>query len=152
MYERRSYLKLGYDMLSNTFFQVVMLIAITISQASSETLRREKGEDAVFMFNTNTSILDVSWGIRDGNTSRFKLVLIAKDTSSEKLTPNADYAERVSFVGNLTKGQAWFKITNLNIHDTNQYMAEIVAKGTPSGQYDYIFITLIVTKRGSLLV
>jgi len=38
---------------------------------------------------------------------------------------NSRYYGRVSFVGNLTAGHAWFKLSNLTIQDSNDYAIEI---------------------------
>ncbi|XP_031574436.1 uncharacterized protein LOC116308191 [Actinia tenebrosa] len=109
------------------------------------SLTREVNKDVVFMFTTNTStnITEAVWGIRDGDTSNFKLVLIAVDRFSEQIRYNAGYDGRVSFVGDLSKGQAWFKITNLNINDTNQYTARIILQGTSSYKFSVIRLNVI---------
>lgn len=38
---------------------------------------------------------------------------------------NKTYYGRVDFVGNLTAGWAWFIIKNLQVNDTNEYLARI---------------------------
>ncbi|XP_031552619.1 uncharacterized protein LOC116289829 [Actinia tenebrosa] len=124
---------------------ILQLLPSVVTVLSPASITREEGEDAVFMFNTNTSILEAAWGIRDGDTNNHKLVLMTVDKRfGAHTTSNADYAGRVYFVGDLSKGQAWFKITNLNINDTNNYMAKIRVHGTSF--YKYIPAQLTVIK------
>ena len=120
---------------------------ISVSIPSPVFVTREIGQDVVFMSNI-TNILVFKWGIRDGNTDgliqgfiRYDKGIIDAIIMDEKLN-SSSYAGRVSFVGDLTKGHAWFKITNLNINDTNQYMANIyIAAG-----YQYFPVKLTVVQ------
>ncbi|XP_031574438.1 uncharacterized protein LOC116308193 [Actinia tenebrosa] len=94
-----------------------------------------------------TNIVGVNWGIRDGNTKELKQGLIkynkADGIQLDKKINSTSYAGRVSFVGDLSKGQAWFKITNLNINDTNQYMARIAIQDASDYKYVPVQLTVI---------
>ncbi|XP_031555140.1 uncharacterized protein LOC116292040, partial [Actinia tenebrosa] len=99
-----------------------------------------------------TNIVGVNWGIRDGNTKELKQGLIkynkADGIQLDKKINSTSYAGRVSFVGDMSKGQAWLKITNLNINDTNQYMALITLQGETG--YRYIATKLNVIQTGTI--
>lgn len=65
------------------------------------------------------------------------------------LTPSEDiydtpYKERVSFVGNLSAGKAWFKLTNVTLSDSHDYLAEIREK-VASGKANFLTTKLMVT-------
>ncbi|XP_031564767.1 uncharacterized protein LOC116300128 isoform X2 [Actinia tenebrosa] len=116
---------------------ILQLFPPVVPISSPGLLTREVGQDVVFMFNA-TNIEVVNWGIRDGNTNNLKQGLInyniADGIQLDKKINSTSYAGRVSFVGDMSKGQAWFKITNLNINDTNQYMALIATQGASAPQ------------------
>jgi hypothetical protein len=79
-------------------------------------------------------ILEARWGLTSNGLVKPLFMFI--DTSSNNpifssaLDGSASrYKGRVSWVGNLTAGHAWFKITNLIISDTNEYAASILEQG-----------------------
>jgi hypothetical protein len=94
------------------------------------SLIRNVGEDVVFMWNkTSGSIKSVRWGLL--NNGLVDPLFIYKSSFSNATlfgsaldTTASSYKGRVSWVGDLSAGQAWFKITNLIINDTNQYAVE----------------------------
>ncbi|XP_031569747.1 uncharacterized protein LOC116304196 [Actinia tenebrosa] len=109
-----------------------------LSISSPSQLTREVGQDVVFMINS-TAMSEATWGVRDGDTNylnpRLYRVLSSFGEFPDTKINSTSYAGRVSFVGNLSKGHAWFKISNLNISDTNQYMALIMLQGEKSYRY-----------------
>jgi hypothetical protein len=92
-------------------------------------LKRYEGENALFLWNTtdNKKIMLVGWGLRKGNHAYPWFISV--NSYDRKVNFNLDmdprYIGRVKFIGNLTVGHAWFVITNLNINDTNEYIASI---------------------------
>jgi hypothetical protein len=111
------------------------------------SLSRNVGEDAVFMWNrTGRSIVEVSWGFLDDGLIRPQLIHIKSFTnvpifSSALDTTAIRYKGRVSWVGDLGAGHAWFKITNLTIGDTNQYAARILIGNIKTISTIYLTVT-----------
>ncbi|XP_031569745.1 uncharacterized protein LOC116304193 [Actinia tenebrosa] len=134
-----------YAILLSCVTLILQLLPPVVSISSPGLLTREVGQDVVFIVNA-TNIVAVNWGIRDGNTNNLKQGLInynkADGIQLDKKINSTSYAGRVSLVGDLSKGQAWFKITDLNINDTNQYMAQIFTQG--SSDYEYVIMQLHV--------
>jgi len=88
-------------------------------------LHKRTGEDVVLKWTSVTPIQYAKWGTK--NT-----VFIVVDSSVVHLNPalaNTRYYGRVSFVGNLTAGHAWFKISNLTIRDSDGYAVQIREQG-----------------------
>ncbi|XP_031555136.1 uncharacterized protein LOC116292038 isoform X2 [Actinia tenebrosa] len=127
------------------FTKLIVTKRVLIS--SPGPLTREVGQDVVFVVNS-TAMSEATWGVRLGDTNDLKItfdrVFNPGGAFPDTKINSTSYAGRVSFVGDLTKGQAWFKITNLNINDTNNYMAKIRVRGTSF--YKYIPAQLTVIK------
>lgn len=96
------------------------------------------------MWNTTNGngLLSVEWGLLDSSGSiKPQFIYISARTNRPVLQPDLDntairYKGRVSWVGNLNAGHAWFKITNLTLQDTKTYAAEIRVQGeSSSGKY-----------------
>lgn len=95
------------------------------------------------MWNTTSgnNILSVTWGLlgSDAKTITPQIIYISIRTNGPVLfTDNANsaavrYKGRVSWVGDLNAGHAWFKLTNLTLNDTNQYAASIREQGESEG-------------------
>ena len=97
------------------------------------SLTTKVGKDVVFMWNTTNRILVANWGLKDPVSNSFKTKFIYTDISPtvavQPGVANTAYKGRVSFVGNLAAGHAWFKITSLSVSDTNTYGADIREDG-----------------------
>ena len=111
------------------------------------SLTVKAGKDVVFKWNTTNRILVVNWGITNLTASenvapKFIYADISGAVNIQPGVASTSYNGRVSFVGNLTAGRAWFKITNLIASDTNTYAAEITEAGQ-AGQFSPV--TLQVT-------
>ncbi|XP_031552656.1 uncharacterized protein LOC116289860 [Actinia tenebrosa] len=118
---------------------ILQLLPPVVLISSPTKLTREVGQDVVFMINS-TVMSEATWGVRDGDTNadlnpRLYRVFNPGGAFPDTKINSTTYAGRVSFVGELTKGQAWFKITNLNINDTNQYMARVILQGESSYRF-----------------
>ena len=86
------------------------------------------GGDVIFKWNTTngTEILSAVWGIRQGDTPDPQFINVNALTGNPIISDlPQQYNGRVDFVGNLTQGHAWFVIRNLNMNDTNDYIARI---------------------------
>lgn len=88
-------------------------------------------KNIVFQWNsTGDSIEEVRWGVKAQGNS-FKLRLIYTDnirpnsTRIDVAVENSPYKGRVSFVGDLSTGRAWFKLANVTLGDTKDYSIKI---------------------------
>lgn len=81
-------------------------------------------------------ILEAKWGLlSDGLVNpQFIYVDISNNpiisTDLDRTAPR--YKGRVHWVGDISEGHVWFKLTNLTLNDTNQYVAGIVEERKPS--------------------
>lgn len=101
--------------------------------SSPGSLTAFRTESVIFKWNTTdgTGLEEAKWGVyRRFENDIFPHFITA---SKNGLTYNPSlnnglrwYKGRVFFVGNMTKGQAWFKITNLELNDTQEYGARIM--------------------------
>lgn len=112
------------------------------------------GENAVFMWNTTDGkrILSAIWGLRNGEMADPQFINVnALQLTAGKVHFNTNltqqYVGRIDFIGNLTAGHAWFILKNLNINDTNEYIARISDISDVSGVLSYP-VHLIVKDKG----
>lgn len=59
------------------------------------------------------------------------------------------YRTRVFFVGNITAGHAWFKITNVEENDTNTYQVDI--REITDEKYEMYTVELLVRRKNGTL-
>lgn len=101
-----------------------MLLSIVHAEIQGPRyLAMKTGEDVVFQWNSTNEILSVEWGLTNRTDITFHIIYHAFN-SSPTLGPtvgNTIFQGRVSFVGNLTTGHAWFKISKLKICDSRYY-------------------------------
>lgn len=103
------------------------------------------GEDIVFQWNSTIGILSVKWGLTNKNdiTMQFIYHDILIHPTLGYLVANSAYKGRVSFVGNLTSGHAWFKISNLTASDTNDYGVLIRERGHLYKQLSWVHLRIV---------
>ncbi|XP_031572391.1 uncharacterized protein LOC116306463 isoform X2 [Actinia tenebrosa] len=93
----------------------------------------ETGENAIFNFSTKNGnpILAAQFGLKgEGEYLKAKFIIVTqlhgiecgKDFNSSE---GYRYRNRIFFVGNITAGRAWFKITNVEENDTNTYQVGV---------------------------
>ena len=116
----------------------LLYVAVNCRIKTPGNLIKNVGQDVVFMFNTtnNNRISSSTWGLlgSDGVTIIPQFIYISKRIGGPILSNDLDstavgYKGRVSWVGNLKAGHAWYKITNLTLQDTNQYVTAIREQG-----------------------
>ncbi|XP_031564764.1 uncharacterized protein LOC116300126 isoform X3 [Actinia tenebrosa] len=136
----------GLTLTSGLYISSKVELFVTVLIPSPGPLTREVGQDVVFMINS-TAMSEATWGVRDGDSNdlnpRLYRVFNPGSAFPDTKINSTSYAGRVSFVGDLTKGQAWFKITNLNINDTNQYNARIFLQGESSYRFSSTRLNVI---------
>jgi hypothetical protein len=104
----------------------------------SQSVFGYEGEPIDFKFTTigGNSILSTNFGIKGKGVDDFKIKLIVIKSGKNRSqvihygedldSPRgAGYKNRVHFIGNITEGHAWFRITNASMNDTNTYVAGI---------------------------
>ncbi|KXJ11358.1 Limbic system-associated membrane protein [Exaiptasia diaphana] len=107
-----------------------LIVTAQTAILSPGSLVRNDGKDVVFQWNSSHSILAVRWGLANSGENKLIQRLIYVDKYSGPVINSAvshsPYKGRVSFVGNLTLGYAWFKISNLTTDDTGYYGADVI--------------------------
>ena len=96
------------------------------------------GQNAYFLWNTTgNNIIVTTWGLYDSSLQAAKPSFISVDfrTSVPEYSIDLDstasrYKGRVEYIGSLSLGRAWFILKNLNVDDTNEYVAEIRESGS----------------------
>ena len=103
----------------------VLLVVSTVIGPTN--LYSNVGQNAYFLWNTTGNhILATTWGL---HSQRVKLVLITVNFITHYSSASR-YKGRVEYIGNLSLGHAWFILKNLNVDDTNEYVAQILEGGT----------------------
>lgn len=101
---------------------------------------------------TNGRIIEVRFGLLQDGLMKPQLAYMSDGYGPVfGIDSDADvsrYKGRLSFVGDLSKGHAWFKIANLNIQDTNQYVAAIQELGTDT----FITSSTALTVKGKYII
>jgi hypothetical protein len=141
----------------------MLFFSVFVEILSPKNLTQYAGEDVKIMFNTTLGnfILAANLGLegdRECPDPKFITVIIANQSvtanqsvacsSDLNVSKAASYKGRVNSIGNLTKGQAWFEITNLTMNDTNRYLACI--REDSSEKYKPFSFNLTVTQKGNL--
>jgi hypothetical protein len=124
---------------------------VLCSIEAPNSITRNVGQDALFLWNTTNgnTILAAKWGLfktkgaaPDPQFIQTDVLSNAPSFGSALDSTASSYKGRVDFIGNLSAGHAWFKISNLIRSDTNQYVAGIREKGI--GNYVYYTTDLTV--------
>ena len=104
------------------------------------------------MWNTTDQrkILSVRWGIRKGNIAEpwYISVNVYNNKVNKDEYLEEAFRNRIEFIGDLKKGRAWFKLKNLTVNDTNEYIASISDNVTRDMPY-YVRLE-VKEKRGKL--
>ena len=102
------------------------------------------------MWNTTNQgqILSVSWGIRKGNIANPQFINVYDNEVDKNEDLEEAFRNRTEFIGDLNKGRAWFKLKNLTVNDTNEYIASISEDTTRDLPY-YVRLE-VKEKRGKL--
>lgn len=96
------------------------------------------GQRSVFMWNSTTRISFVKWGIKHPKVDSVETFLYVDPTKvfyNYYYLNASNYYGRVSFVGDLNDGKAWFAITNLVMSDANYYSVQIQEGRQPTVQF-----------------
>lgn len=108
-------------------------VSVDSAIVNIQPITRNVGEFADFLWNASvTPIVGSQWGLVDPSGYNAPKPLFISIVFGENVSFSNDldtvvksYKNRVHFIGNLSIGRAWFRITDLNINDTNQYRATI---------------------------
>ncbi|XP_031573635.1 uncharacterized protein LOC116307504 [Actinia tenebrosa] len=106
-----------------------------LSITSVKSITRPIGQDVVFMWNiTNGRFLEIRFGLLEDGQLKPQLAYMSHGYGpvfgSDLDTSVLRYRGRLSWVGDLSVGHAWFKMVNLTFQDTRTYVAAIQELGT----------------------
>lgn len=78
-------------------------------------------------------IFEAKWGLFSDGDVKPQFIYVDRSNKPKfgsALEGNASgYKNRVDWVGNISAGRFWFKLTNLVLRDTNKYVVGIVEEG-----------------------
>ncbi|KXJ10257.1 hypothetical protein AC249_AIPGENE15065 [Exaiptasia diaphana] len=112
--------------LSHCIFKVFSVVS------SPGEIKTVEHKEARFLWNASSSIDEAKWGLVDGGIVAPFFIRVNKNIGEQKsvdLDKNTSkafhYKNRVHFIGNISRGWAWFVITNLSTDDSKEYAADI---------------------------
>jgi hypothetical protein len=115
-------------------------------------IRRFVGEDALLMWNTtNHSIIrSAIFGLSKDGMPDPQFINVNTLTGKVNYNPKMPrrYYGRVEFIGKLTAGHAWFIISNLQINDSNEYIARITVDASTVKSH-IVRLVVLEARKGS---
>lgn len=129
--EQIAHVMLDRSQTENSTSGNMFIFCVTVSLTYQRSLVKSCGDDVIFYWNSTLSISFVRWGIKNPQIESLSMLFMYVDAVRVVVISDANsgYNGRVSFVGNLTAGHVWFKLSNLTIKDTNYYAVYIIAGG-----------------------
>lgn len=129
---------------------MIFLVQYPLAQPSIQvpgSLVQDVGNDAIFQWNSTKEILAAEWGFTNSGENKLaqRFIYIDKFTGPivDSGVAQSPYRGRVSFLGNLSRGNAWFKLSNLTFRDTRYYGAKILEKGSLRYNFHSVHLTVL---------
>jgi hypothetical protein len=106
----------------------MLILAAEAGMANLPNLTVTSGSTAEMNF-TDTDGTPIRWcvfGMSDPASLNPNPRFMTVESGPFKVINGTLYDSRVSFIGNLTVGKAWFRIANVNVNDSNTYKLRCV--------------------------